>query len=117
MNTWQRWLGQRVAVTVMVGVALLAARSGLTPHVQQWAAGFALRPLPGRTAASGSASPWIMGLTLWVLAVIVGGGLWLVARDVLKRTAAAETTADDAADDADDATEARGNGRYFDVYH
>lgn len=81
MNTntnWRRRAGCGAAVAVIGGTALLSLRSGLAPHwPPDW---IALEAEPSHAATS--AAPWLMGVALWVLAVILSGILWGLVRQV-----------------------------------
>lgn len=85
-ESWRRWLGQRVALATIAGTVVMAVGNGLAPRWRQWLTSLTLIPTAQRVASAptnGASSPWIMGLALWVLAVITGGILWGIARQVL----------------------------------
>jgi hypothetical protein len=57
----------------------MAVYNGLAPTFESWTT-----RIMGRITGSFDGSPWIMGLVLWLLAVITGVILWGIARQVLK---------------------------------
>ncbi len=92
-SSWRRWLGQRVAIGSIAGTVIMAVYSGLAPKFEQ------LRRVTTRVTyrdtGSFDGSPWIMGLTLWILAVITGVILWGIARQVSQRENADTNDHDD----------------------
>lgn len=101
-ESWRRWLGRRVALATIAGTVVMAVGNGLAPHWRQWVSGLTLIPTSKHVAngPTNGASPWIMGLTLWILAVITGGILWSIARQVLgHRNADTDPDQHDSADD------------------
>ena len=81
-SSWRRWLGQRIAIGAIAGTAIMAAYSGLAPKFEQLRR--VMTRLTIRDTGSFDGSPWIMGLILWLLAVITGVILWGIARQVTK---------------------------------
>ena len=57
----------------------MATYNGLASTFEQW-----MRRLTVRDTSSFDGNPWIMGLILWLLAVITGVILWGIARQVTK---------------------------------
>ena len=84
-SSWRRWLGKRIAIGAIAGTVIMAAYSGLAPTFEQLRR--VMTRLTIRDTGSFDGSPWIMGLTLWLLAVITGAILWGIARQVLKNAA------------------------------
>jgi len=77
-TNWRRRAGRGAAVAVIGGTLLLSLRSGLAPHwPPDW---IALEPQPSHPAFN--PAPWLMGVALWVFAVILSGILWGLIRQV-----------------------------------